>query len=59
MVHDSLDLIRLDEDSLEPSTCHSASREVEHISPTEEILSSDSIEYRTRVYTGCYSEGYT
>ena len=59
MVHDSLYLICLDEDSLEPSTCHSASREVEHISPTEEILSSYSIEYRTRVYTGCYSEGYT
>ena len=57
MVHDSLDLISLDEDSLEPSGRHRTRREVEHIATTEEILGSDLIEDGTRVDIGGDGEG--
>lgn len=56
MVHDTLDFIGLDEDSLEASRCHGARREVEHITASEEVLRSDRVEYRTRVYLRCHGE---
>ncbi len=59
MIDDALDLIRLDEDSLESIGCHSTCREVEHVTTSEEILCTDLIEDCTGVDIGCYCEGYT
>jgi hypothetical protein len=55
----TLDLISLDEDSLEAIGRHSTCREVEHITSTEEILCSYLIEDSTRVYIGCHGKCYS
>ena len=49
MIDDTLDLIRLDEDSLETIGSHSTRREIEHVTTSEEILSAYLVEDSTRV----------
>lgn len=59
MIHDTLDLFCLDENSLETSRRHRACREIQHITTTEEILCPDLIENGSRIDIRCDSEGNT
>ncbi len=59
MIDYAFDFIRLNQYSLETIGCHSTSREVEHITTTEEILGTYLVKNCARIDIGCYGEGNT